>query len=211
MSKAKQLGDLMLNWSSNGRYINYYNQNTAKFQPHPTAQSAYYSGSLGSGSNSASSANGVQMKNLGSYQSDRGTRIWSVMYKGYISAGSYYFTWGLWNRTQGHWCVPVDQQNQDIVPSGPVAWQRTINGVTYNCNIIYKGSVHQNSSQTIAAFDLSHENDGDTMDLYMAASNSSGSTPAVNGSQTLYADDALMFNGMASGIQFEMTSNGVYT
>ena len=210
MSKAKQLGDLMLNWSTNGRYINYYNQERNKFQPHPIAQSAYLKGSLGSSSNSASSADGVQMKNLGSYNSDRGSRIWSVMFKGYISSGGYYFTWGLWNRTQSRWCVPIAQGNDDIIAQGS-AWNRTINGVTYNCNIRYKGSVHQNSSQTIAAFDLSYENDGDTMDLYLAASNSSGGTPAANPSQTLYADDALFFNGLATGIQYEMVSNLVYT
>lgn len=210
MSKAKQLGDLMLNWSDNGRYLNFYNKNTAKFQPHPIAQSAYRSGSLGTGSNTATSANGLQMKNLGTYSANDGNRIYSVMFKGYISTGSHYFTWGLWNRTQTHWCVPVDQGNGYIVPTG-AAWQRTISGVTYNCAITYRGSVHQNSSQTIAAFDLSHETHGDTMDLYMAASNSAGTAPAASASQTLYADDALMFNGTASGIQFEMVSNGVYT
>lgn len=204
MSKAKQLGDLMLNYDSTKQYMSFYNQNYSGPQVLMPAGGDLYTYSAGTSSDTASTTH-VQMKAF-TYSDTRGSKIYSIMFKSYISSGSYYYSWAVKNRTTGNFIPPVFYNHTSLTGS---AATRTIDGVVRKCQFGLEGSTHNLSSQPMVAFDFSNESNGDTIDIVMSADvNGNGDTLTTNASQTLYLSNLTVLSGLHSGIQYGLTSVG---
>lgn len=116
-------------------------------------------------------------------------KVLSASFDGYIQAGSYYWTWRLYNSTRSA-----------VLPT--LGGYHSYNSfVTSGGGIQFRGNVHVMSSQPARAFDASACVAGDTIQLQLSASNGDGSSPAVNASQTLYADNTNYWLGALVGKQ----------
>jgi len=194
MSKARNLGDMMLSVGSQNQILMRHPTLDYVKSYCPTA-SGLRSVNTSAGSNTANDANGKDTGKSFTYYDSFGTPFWSVSFSGYISPGSYYWTWGLWNHTQGHWVPPVFQENEDVINN---AWTRTIDGTVYNACVRFKGDVHVYSSQPFQTFDFSNENDGDEIRMRQSASSAAAGSTYSNASQTLYSQRFLVHTGPVS-------------
>ena len=139
-------------------------------------------------------------------------RLMTVMFRGYISGGAYYFSWAIKNFTTGN-MVPcmIDGVTGASVYGGTGSnTRRTISTLignqTNNCGVRFIGNVHSTSSQMIATFDVSNESHNDQLGLIMNASSGSGTSWYSNPSQTLYAEDLNAWMGVgAAGIQYDLS------
>ena len=139
-------------------------------------------------------------------------RLMTVMFRGYISGGAYYFSWAIKNFTTGN-MVPcmIDGVTGASVYGGTGSnTRRTISTLMgnqdFNCGVRFIGNVHSTSSQMIATFDVSNESHNDQLGLIMNASSGSGTSWYSNPSQTLYAEDLNAWMGVgAAGIQYDLS------
>lgn len=214
-SNAQKLGHLMLhNESDHTDSISYYNPNRTRIQKVATSGTAYRHWSFyNQSAQSANSASGVDMGmkfnlNFGAgYQ-----RLLTVMFRGYISGGAYYFSWAIKNFTTGNMvpCMIHDVYAASVYGGSGSNSRRTISTIQgnqdFNCGVRFIGNVHSTSSQMISTFDVSNESDNDQLGLVMAASSGSGTSWVSNASQTLYAEDLNAWMGVgAAGIQYDLS------
>jgi hypothetical protein len=116
----------------------------------------------------------------------------SVTFFSYISSGSYYYTWRVYDVTAGNVVLPVRPNEYD--------WYGNSNGT--GGGFRFEGNVHQASQQAARCFDLTGRG-GNTLRLEASASNGTGDYVYTNGSQTLYADQIFWYGGYMSGMHNE--------
>jgi hypothetical protein len=114
-------------------------------------------------------------------------KVLSVAFDGYITSGTYYWTWRLFNARSGTYLPALGgyHSHHTYFSSGG--------------GVRYRGNVHQMSAQPARAFDASDCLPGDTIRLELSASNGEGSEVFTNGSQTLYIDNVSWWMGALSG------------
>ena len=158
---------------------------------------------------SANSANGVGSGKTMNYRNNRGCRLISVTCQGYISSGTYYWSWALKNTTSGEFLPLV---SHGITGASAGAKTRTVSTIqgnqTRNCVVPYRGGVHNMSSQNWAVFDASDEADQSTLEFWYAADDGSGSQWYDNASQTLYVKEVLFGYGAVTGVQYDHILHG---
>lgn len=202
-SNAQKLGNLMLHGGDRSiSYRDSYNGKINKvISPHFMLNSDY----TGQTSATANNANGVYLGRSHTYSPDsRGSKFISITMKGYISSGTYYWAWALWNGTQSHYVPIVTSGVGQYSGSAKTRTITTLNGSeTFNCVVPYIGAVHSYSSQTWATFDCSNESNGDALYIYGAADDGSGSTWYDNASQTIYIKEVLLGYGSVTGVQYD--------
>lgn len=193
MSKAKQLGDLMLNWNSSSKVMEHNIPTLNQYMPitSGTGQQLAYYGTVGS---AAASSTHIGFYNITFEDKPYAPKFMTISFQGYISSGTYYWSWRLRNTTQG-FTVPVVNQ---FAEHGQVVHE-TNNLRNSTAQIEFWGNVHQMSDQPWVSFDCSSCNNGDTLQIQLSADNDSG-TVFTNGSQTLYADDYRVWYGIFPGI-----------
>tara|TARA_R100001510_G_scaffold22121_1_gene19366 strand:- start:300 stop:929 length:630 start_codon:yes stop_codon:yes gene_type:complete len=206
-SNAQKLGDLMLHGGDRGILFSDTNSNriSSVVSPHWARRYNYE----GQTSASASSANGVYLGRSFNYQTNMESPYISVTLQGYISSGTWYWSWALWNGTQNHF-VPLAVH--DMPNYSQNAKTRTISTIqgnqTMNCVVPYFGHVHLMGSQSWATFDFRNESDGDAIYIYGAADNGSGQTWYSNSSQTIYIKEVLIGYGFVTGTQYDHVMHG---
>lgn len=215
-SNAQKLGHLMLHKTANENTnsVSYYDPDKAKVLKLATSGTAYrHWSSYGQTSASANSTTGVDMNKKFNLNFNAGyQRLMTVMFRGYISGGAYYFSWAIKNFTTGN-MVPcmIDGVTGASVYGGTGSnTRRTISTImgnqTFNCGVRFIGNVHSTSSQMMATFDVSNESHNDQLGLIMNASSGSGTSWYSNPSQTLYAEDLNAWMGVgAAGIQYDLS------
>ena len=215
-SNAQKLGHLMLHKTANENTnsVSYYDPDKAKVLKLATSGTAYrHWSSYGQTTASANSTTGVDMNKKFNLNFNAGyQRLMTVMFRGYISGGAYYFSWAIKNFTTGN-MVPcmIDGVTGASVYGGTGSnTRRTVSTLignqTYNCGVRFIGNVHATSSQMIATFDVSNESHNDQLGLIMNASSGSGTSWYSNPSQTLYAEDLNAWMGVgAAGIQYDLS------
>lgn len=118
------------------------------------------------------------------WESGLDTDYMSCTFNGYISGGTYYWTWKMYNATRSEDLIPFEGANRL--------------SSTHN-NIQFIGSVHASSRQPWMAFKKSTNTvAGDTISLQLHASNGGG-TVLHTSSQVLYASDIAWHMGIATG------------
>jgi len=115
----------------------------------------------------------------------------SLTFFGYISSGTYWYTWRLFDVTDNSVVQPI---------TGPSSYRWYGTNGTGGFN--FTGSVHSNSNQAARVFDVTGRG-GNGITLEMSASNGQGSVLQTNASQTLYADQIFLYAGVMSGIHNE--------
>jgi len=206
-SNAQKLGNLMLHGGDRGILFRDTNSNRigSVVSPHWGRRHNHE----GQTSASASSANGVYLGRSLTYASNMESPYVSITLQGYISSGTYYWSWALWNGTQSHF-VPLAVHDQPNYSKS--AKTRTISTImgnqTYNCVVPYIGAVHNTSSQSWATFDCRNESNGDALYIYGAADNGSGETWYSNSSQTIYIREVLIGYGFVTGTQYDHIMHG---
>lgn len=120
---------------------------------------------------------------------DNRPKVLSASFDGYIQAGSYYWTWRLYNSTRSA-----------VLPT--LGGYHSYNSfVTSGGGIQYRGNVHVMSSQPARAFDASACVTGDTIQLQLSAGSQDGVSVVANASQTLYVDNTNYWMGALVGKQ----------
>lgn len=200
--------------NENTNSVSYYDPDKAKVLKLATSGTAYrHWSSYGQTSASANSTTGVDMNKKFNLNFNAGyQRLMTVMFRGYISGGAYYFSWAIKNFTTGN-MVPcmIDGVTGASVYGGTGSnTRRTISTLMgnqdFNCGVRFIGNVHATSSQMIATFDVSNESHNDQLGLIMNASSGSGTSWYSNPSQTLYAEDLNAWMGVgAAGIQYDLS------
>ena len=206
-SNAEKLGSLMLHGGQRG--ISYRDTTSNRIGTVVTPHYSHRADYVNQTSASANSANGVYLGRSVTYQTGYGSPYLSITLKGYISSGTYYWSWALWNGTQSHF-VPLAAH--DVGGYSKQAKTRTISTIqgnqTRNCVVPYRGGVHNMSSQNWATFDCTNENHGDALYIYGAADDGGGGTWYDNASQTIYIEEVLIGYGMATGVQYDHILHG---
>ena len=158
---------------------------------------------------STNSANGVSLGRSTTYNTNYGTPYISITLQGYISSGTYYWAWALWNGTQNHF-VPIAASS--VAGYSAQAKTRSITTIqgaqSMNCVVPYKGAVHNMSSQPWVTFDCRNETHGDALYIYGAADNGSGGQWYDNASQTIYIKEVLIGYGPTTGMQYDHILHG---
>jgi len=116
----------------------------------------------------------------------------SVTFHGYISSGTYYWTWRVYDVTANTVVQPI---------SGPSSYLWYGNPAD-DGGFRFRGGVHYASQQPARVLDVTGRG-GNGIILEMRPSNSSGSTPHTNSSQTLYADQIFWYAGAMTGMHNE--------
>ena len=116
----------------------------------------------------------------------------SVTFKGYISGGTWYWTWRIYDVTDNSVVQPI---------SGPSS-QHWYGGGSGTGGFRFRGYVHGYSHQPARVFDVTGRG-GNGMTLEMRPSNGSGDVPQTNSSQTLYADQIFWYSGAMTGMHLE--------
>lgn len=215
-SNAQKLGHLMLHKTANENTnsVSYYDPDKARVQKLATSGTAYRHWSDYSQTTaSANSTTGVDMNKKFNLNFNAGyQRLMTVMFRGYISGGAYYFSWAIKNFTTGNMvpCMLNGVTGASVYGGTGSNTRRTISTLignqTYNCGVRFIGNVHATSSQMIATFDVSNESHNDQLGLIMNASSGSGTSWYSNPSQTLYAEDLNAWMGVgAAGIQYDLS------
>ena len=207
---------MLHNESDHTDSISYYNPNRTRIQKLMTSgTSPRVWNSLGVSSASANSASGVDMNKKYTLNFNRGyPRLMTVAFRGYISGGTYYFSWAIKNFTTGN-MIPTmihDVDNASEYGGSGSNTRRTISTIQgnqeFNCGVVFIGNVHNMSSQLFATFDMSNESHGDSVGLVMAASSGAGTSWYSNPSQTLYAENINAWMGVgAAGMQYNLTNS----
>ena len=207
---------MLHNGSDHTDSISYYNPNRTRIQKLMTSgTSPRVWNSLGVSSASANSASGVDMNKKYTLNFNRGyPRLMTVAFRGYISGGTYYFSWAIKNFTTGN-MIPTmihDVDNASEYGGSGSNTRRTISTIQgnqeFNCGVVFIGNVHNMSSQLFATFDMSNESHGDSVGLVMAASSGAGTSWYSNPSQTLYAENLNAWMGVgAAGMQYNLTNS----
>lgn len=121
----------------------------------------------------------------------------SVTFFGYISSGSYYWTWRVFDVTANTVVQPI---------TGPSSYEWYGAGSTLDAEddggFRFKGAVHSNSQQPARVLDVTGRG-GNGMTLEMRPSNGNGDVPQTNASQTLYADQIFFYGGAMTGMHNE--------
>ena len=114
----------------------------------------------------------------------------SCTFLGYISSGSHYWAWRVYDTTASSVVLPID---------GPCSYHWA--GAGGVGGFRFRGSVHTASNQPARIFDISGRG-GNVLVLQMTASNGSGTTNETS-SQTLYADQIFWYGGALTGMHNE--------
>ena len=129
--------------------------------------------------------------------SDYWQNMLSITFMGYISSGTYYWTWRVFDVTANTVVQPV---------AGPTSYQWYGAGSDQDAEddggFRFKGNVHQHSQQPARVLDVTGRG-GNGMTLEMRPSNGNGDVPQTNSSQTLYADQIFWYGGAVGGMQNE--------
>ena len=121
----------------------------------------------------------------------------SVTFFGYISSGSYYWTWRVYDVTANTVVQPISGPSSDQWYGAGSALDAEDDG-----GFRYTGSVHSNSNQPARVLDVTGRG-GNGITLEMRPSNGNGSVPQTNASQTLYADQIFWYAGAMTGMHNE--------
>jgi hypothetical protein len=133
---------------------------------------------------------GSTWRNMGTLSCpDFGSRpkVLSVSFDGYITSGTYYWTWRLYNARTG-----------SVLPSLG-GYHSYKSYVSSGGGVQYKGNVHGMSAQPARAFDASDCISGDTIRLELSASTGEGDVVYTNAAQTLYVDNINWWAGALVG------------
>lgn len=121
----------------------------------------------------------------------------SVTFTGYISGGTYYWAWRVYDVTASEVVQPI---------TGPSSEEWYGAGSTLDAEddggFRFKGSVHQSSQQPARVLDVTGRG-GNGMTLEMRPSNGNGDVPQTNSAQTLYADQIFWYAGAMTGMHNE--------
>jgi len=121
----------------------------------------------------------------------------SVTFFGYISSGTYYWTWRVFDVTANTVVQPI---------AGPSSLHWYGAGSDQDAEddggFRFRGSVHQNTNQPARVLDVTGRG-GNGMTLEMRPSNGNGDVPQTNSSQTLYADNIFWYAGAMTGMHNE--------
>ncbi len=121
----------------------------------------------------------------------------SATFFGYISSGSWYWTWRVYDVTANTVVQPI---------SGPSSEQWYGAGSSQDAEddggFRFRGAVHQASQQPARVLDVTGRG-GNGMTLEMRPSNGNGDVPQTNASQTLYADQIFWYAGAMTGMHNE--------
>ena len=207
-SNAQKLGNLMLHSANSyDDAIAFRNPRNNKIQKVTIPQSAHRTRYSGSFSSTSDSTDGKAMCSLDLQRSHYGQMILSVTFEGYITSGSWYWSWGLYNNDTSNFLPIIGQSIGNYAVSH--AKNRTTSGLmgnqTDNCIVPYVGHVHTWSSQNWVAFDASNEGATNNIQLRMAAASGAGDTWYSNASQTLYARNVTWVYGTVTGNQYDNT------
>jgi hypothetical protein len=171
---------------------------TTRIDNIPAQLGGWYLTSIQSESSVLNNA-GAGFKNLKSFSfpdnfAASNAKILSVGFTGYITSGSYYWTWRLYNAREGA-ALPV-------LPGNNSGLNNNSNDVANGGGIAYQGNVHAYSAQPYVAFDASDCQSGDTIYIQMTGHTSGGGAAAgIRGdnTQTLYIKNVKVFSGIAVG------------
>ena len=206
-SNAQKLGNLMLHGGDRG--ILFRDTNSSRISSVVSPHWARRHNHEGQTSSPANSANGVYLGRSMTYQTNMESPYVSITLQGYISSGTYYWAWALWNGTRSRF-VPLAVH--DVPNYSKHAKTRTISTIqgnqTYNCVVPYIGAVHNTSSQSWATFDCRNEINGDVLYIYGAADAGDGSQWYDNANQTIYIREVLMGYGFVTGTQYDHIMHG---
>ena len=121
----------------------------------------------------------------------------SVTFFGYISSGSYYWTWRVYDVTANEVVQPISGPSSEHWYGAGSALDAEDDG-----GFRFRGSVHQNTNQPARILDVTGRG-GNGMTLEMRPSNGNGDVPQTNSSQTLYADQIFWYAGAMTGMHNE--------
>jgi len=116
----------------------------------------------------------------------------SVTFFGYISSGTYYWAWRLYDSTDSNVIMPVGVSKDYL-------WYGNSDGT--GGGFRYQGAVHSHSQQSARVFDITGRG-GNTIELQMHGTNGTGDSLGTS-SQTLYADQIFFYAGAMTGMHNE--------
>lgn len=160
----------------------------------------YFTYSAGESSSANNNASGF--KNLKSFSfptPGANRKVISVGFTSYISSGSYYYTWRLYNAREGA-PLPFLPGLQDSFFTGDS--ESTVSNIAAGGGIRFEGGVHNYSAQSIKAFDASFCLSGDTIYLQMCGHTSGGGDVAglrSDNAQVLYVKHFMVYRGVVHG------------
>ena len=207
-SLAQKLGHLMLHSANNKDHaISFRNPATSRIQKLPAPQATWRVNNSAVASVSTNSADGVGTgKNFGyTGHTTFNNSLISATFTGYISSGTYYWSWAIKNTTTGNF-LPIVSRGGYYASGAKTRSISTIQGnQTMNCVAPYQGSVHSYASQNWVTFDASNESSGNTFELWVAASDQPGGQWYANAGQTIYVKEFVVCYGMVTGMQYDHT------
>lgn len=159
--------------------------------------SMYMAVSAGESSLSNSASGWKNLKSFTFAGGSNNRKVATVGFTGYITAGSYYWTWRLYNAREGA-AVPLMAGPQDNFSTSDAG----VTNIAAGGGIHFEGNVHQYSAQSYKAFDFRDGIDGDTIYLQLRGHTTGGGSVAglVDNSQTLYVKQFIVFHGFVTGI-----------
>ena len=207
-SLAQKLGHLMLHSANNlDHAVSFRNPATSRIQKLPAPMGTWRWNSSAAVNVSTNSAQGVGSGKSFGYNGHTtyGNALVSVTMTGYITSGTYYWSWALKNTTTGNF-LPIVSRGGYYASGAKTRSISTIQGnQTMNCVAPYVGSVHSYASQNWVTFDASNESSGNTFEIWVSASDQPGSTWYDNAGQSVYIKEAVMCYGTVTGMQYDHT------
>ena len=207
-SLGQKLGHLMLHSANNlDHAVSFRNPATSRIQKLPAPQATWRYNNAGANGVSANSAQGVGTGRDFGYTGHTtfNNSLVSVTLTGYITSGTYYWSWALKNTTTGNF-VPIVSRGGYYSAGAKTRTVSTIQGnQTMNCVAPYQGSVHSYASQNWVTFDCSNESSGNNFEVWVSASDQPGSTWYDNAGQTIYVKEVVQCYGMVTGMQYDHT------
>ncbi|MAI17173.1 MAG: hypothetical protein CMH04_00760 [Marinovum sp.] len=155
--------------------------------------------------NSVASASGTGWRTVSStvtlpsnsYLATYWANMMSVTFFGYISSGTYYWTWRVFDVTANTVVQPISGPSSNHWYGAGSSQDAEDDG-----GFRFRGSVHQNTNQPARVLDVTGRG-GNGMTLEMRPSNGNGDAPQTNASQTLYADQIFWYAGAMTGMHNE--------
>ena len=208
-SLAQKLGHLMLHSASDwDQSIAFRNQTSSRIDKIPVPQATWVFNNASATNVSTNSAQGVSTGRSTTFNGKSSTfahSLMSVTMTGYITSGTYYWSWALKNTTTGNF-VPIVGRAGRYASGAKTRTVSTIQGnQSMNCVAPYRGSVHSYASQNWVTFDCSNETNGDNLEVWVAASDQPGGTWYDNASQSVYIKEVVMCYGYVTGFQYDHT------
>ena len=206
-SNAEKLGSLFLHGGERG--IAFRDTKASRINTVVTPHYRHTADYPAQTSATANSTNGVYLGRSVTYNGGTyGTPYLSITLQGYISSGTYYWSWALWNGTQNHFVPIAASSVAGYSANAKTRSITTIQGAqSMNCVVPYRGAVHNMSSQPWVTFDCRNETQGDALYIYGSADGGSGGT-WYSGSQTIYIKEVLIGYGSVTGIQYDHVLHG---